>query len=166
MSIIDRALKSFEEVKNARFHVVLVQPKIPQNTGSIARLCAGTEAILHLVKPYPFSFEDKHLKRAGLDYWPHVKLVIHESWQSYYQLTKDFKQVLFSTHAEKSLFDTEFTSPVFLVFGSETAGLKEVIDIKEPPFPLVKLPMTGEIRSLNLAQSAAVGLYEAIRRSS
>ncbi|MCB9734417.1 MAG: tRNA (cytidine(34)-2'-O)-methyltransferase [Deltaproteobacteria bacterium] len=144
-------------------HVVLVEPLIPQNTGSIARLCAGTNTFLHLVGKLGFSLEDRYLKRAGLDYWPSVKLELHESWDALVEKYDPQALALFSTHATR--FYTEFETPAdgWLVFGQETTGLPVALRERYAEH-LYKIPITGDIRSLNLANSVSIALYEGLRR--
>lgn len=144
-------------------HVVLVAPQIPQNTGNISRLCAGTDTHLHLVKPLGFSLEDRYLKRAGLDYWPHVKLHIHESLSEALAGACPEDVAFMSTHATKHY--TEFKPPgdAWIVFGRETAGLSS--DVKEQEQSrLYKIPINTNVRSLNLANSVAVVMYEVLRQ--
>lgn len=147
-----------------RFNIVLVEPQIPPNTGSIARLCGATNSILHLVHPLGFSTEDKHLKRAGLDYWHHVE-VIH--WQNLEQLlTRVNENALkfFTTKTTRNYTEAVYHPGDFLIFGKETSGLSEQVRnlYHELCFTL---PMeNNNIRSLNLAMTAGIVLYEAIRQ--
>lgn len=144
--------------------IVLYQPVIPQNTGSIARLCACTGADLHLIHPLGFRTDEAAVKRAGLDYWPHVSVTEHESWESFL-LTHSAPLYLFSKFATQSVFDTHLATPCSLVFGSETSGLPETIRTRYKD-RLLLIPMRKTIvRSLNLAQSAAVALYETLRQN-
>lgn len=147
-----------------RFNIVLVEPQIPPNTGSIARLCGATNSTLHLVHPLGFSTEDKHLKRAGLDYWHHVE-VIH--WQNLEQLlTRVNENALkfFTTKTTRNYTEAVYHPGDFLIFGKETCGLSEQVRnlYHELCFTL---PMeNNNIRSLNLAMTAGIVLYEAIRQ--
>lgn len=148
------------------FHIVLVEPEIPPNTGNIARTCAVTGNKLHLVKPLGFSIDDKHLKRAGLDYWQHVQLQVHESLQAFLEDCADKRLFLASTKAKKRYTDVAYQDGDFLVFGKETKGLPEEW-IRQNPDRAIRIPM-GEgaaLRSLNLSNSAAIVLYEALRQT-
>ncbi len=147
-------------------HIVLFQPLIPANTGNIARTCAGTDISLHLVRPLGFSTDDKMLKRAGLDYWEHVDIHYHDSLDelfgayrsgSFYFITKFGKNVF--TDADFSNLDQD----LFFVFGRETTGLPDEI-LEQFPDRCLRLPMTGNIRSLNLSNTAAIIAYEALRQ--
>ena len=147
-----------------RFNIVLVEPQIPPNTGSIARLCGATNSTLHLVHPLGFSTEDKHLKRAGLDYWHHVE-VFH--WQNLEQLLTRVDEnslKFFTTKTTRNYTEAVYHPGDFLIFGKETSGLSEQVRnlYHELCFTL---PMeNNNIRSLNLAMTAGIVLYEAIRQ--
>jgi tRNA (cytidine/uridine-2'-O-)-methyltransferase len=149
------------------FHVVLVRPEIPQNTGSIARLAAATRTRLHLVGPLGFSLEDRYLKRAGLDYWPLVDLRTYSGWGEFDALfdsahSQRFKY--FSTHAEKSYLDAEYQPGDFLVFGSETKGLgAEFLGTRRESSYRIPIFEPG-VRSLNLANAVSIVVYEALRQ--
>lgn len=144
-------------------NIVLVSPEIPQNTGNIARTCAATGCALHLVKPLGFSIDDKHLKRAGLDYWDKVVVGVYDSFEELEQKHPEANFYLVET--EGSRFHTEMTYPedVFFVFGKETKGLPKEL-IKKYKHHLVRLPMRKGLRSLNLSNAAAVMVYEALRQ--
>lgn len=144
-------------------HIVLVSPEIPQNTGNIARTCAATGCALHLVKPLGFSIDDKHLKRAGLDYWDKVTVGVYESFEELEQKYPDAH--FYPVETEGSRFHTEVTYPedVFFVFGKETKGLPKAIVEKYADI-LIRLPMRKGLRSLNLSNAAAVMVYEALRQ--
>lgn len=147
------------------FHVVLYEPVIPQNTGSIARLCACTGATLHLIHPLGFQVDEASVRRAGLDYWPFVKVKNHENWEKFLEAENPKHLFFFSKWGKKSFWQKEFKPPVYLVLGSETQGLPESL-WKRYPEQFLKVPMHTEIvRSLNLAQCAALVLYEALRQS-
>lgn len=144
-------------------HIVLVSPEIPQNTGNIARTCAATGCALHLVKPLGFSIDDKHLKRAGLDYWDKVTVGVYESFE---ELEQKYPNAHFyPVETEGSRFHTEVTYPedVFFVFGKETKGLPKAI-VEKYADTLIRLPMRKGLRSLNLSNAAAVMVYEALRQ--
>lgn len=144
-------------------HIALYQPEIPANTGNIARLTAATMTTLHLVKPLGFSLSDRYLKRAGLDYWPHVRLVVHEGLEDLYASLPGSRFFYFSTKARKSYTKVEYTDEDVFVFGPETRGLPAEILLPNPENALT-IPMEGPVRSLNLSSSAAVVLYEALRQ--
>ena len=146
-------------------NIVLYQPVIPQNTGSIARLCACTGATLHLIHPLGFQVDESAVKRAGLDYWPYVDVRNHDNWAAFLNTERPENISFFSKFSNKNFFQNEYALPQYLVFGSETTGLPD--DIKQNyPNQLFKIPMrTSIVRSLNLAQSAAVVVYEVIRQN-
>lgn len=144
-------------------HIALYQPEIPGNTGNIARLCAATATELHLVGPLGFSLSDRYLKRAGLDYWPHVKLHTHDSIGELRGLYPDSAFYYFSTKAERLFTRVSYREDDFLVFGPETRGLPEPILAEDPEHALT-IPMDGPVRSLNLSTAAGVALYEALRQ--
>ncbi|WP_457638446.1 tRNA (cytidine(34)-2'-O)-methyltransferase [Oceanithermus sp.] len=142
--------------------IVLYQPEIPQNVGNIARTAAATASELHLVRPFGFRWGSSRLKRAGLDYWPHVRYVLHDSWAAFLEtLPEDARVWAFSTKAGRTLYEVRFQPGDYLLFGPETRGLPA--DVLER-FPALRIPMPGPVRSLNLAVSVAVGVYEALRQ--
>ncbi len=143
--------------------VVLYEPEIPQNVGNIARTAAATGSELHLVRPFGFRWGDPRLKRAGLDYWPHVRYVLHDSWAAFLEaLPADARVWAFSTRAARSLYQARLESGDYLLFGPETRGLPD--DVLER-FPALRIPMPGPVRSLNLAVSVGVAVYEALRQN-
>ena len=147
----------------SRFKVVLVEPKIPSNTGNIGRTCVTTNSELHLVGPLGFEISHSRLKRAGLDYWSALTWKIHshfEEWES--QQVFSCQTWFFSTKGQKSLYDIPFQPQDALVFGSETTGLNQNILTKYPAHT-VRIPILNSVRSLNLANAVAVALYEALR---
>ena len=146
------------------FNVVLVEPEIPQNTGNIARTCAATGGTLHLVKPLGFEVSDKYLKRAGLDYWQYVEVKI---WENFEQLQAAYPEGnfwYFTTKGRKTHVDAHLSRGDFLVFGKETKGLPEELLIRHPESCL-RIPMLGELRSLNLSNSVAIAVYEGLRQN-
>ena len=149
----------------ASLKIVLVEPRIPPNTGNIARLCAANDLELHLVGKLGFSLDNKELKRAGLDYWEHVKLFTHDTFDSFIQGQKDISRIfLFSKSGQKSFFEVNFENGDVLVFGPEDKGLPNEI-LSRYPSQLVGIPMqTRNVRSLNLSSAVAVATYEAIRQ--
>ncbi len=144
--------------------IVLVEPEIPQNTGNIARTCALTGTLLNLIKPLGFSVEDRYLKRAGLDYWDRVEVRVWESFPEYCAANRDLRLYLATTHASCSYHQVEFKPEDVLVFGRETRGLPAEI-LAAYPENQIRIPMLDIGRSLNLANSAAVILYEALRQN-
>ena len=144
-------------------NIVLVEPEIPGNTGNIARLCAATGARLHLVRPLGFSTDDKYLKRAGLDYWHLLDLQYHDSFAQLQALYSDGQYYYFTTKARKAHSDMKYQPNDFLVFGKETAGLPESL-LAANKEHCMRIPMIQDARSLNLSNSVAVVLYEALRQ--
>ena len=148
----------------SELNIVLVEPEIPQNTGNIARTCAATGAKLHIVKPMKFQIDDKHLKRAGLDYWHLLDITYHDSLDDFFQNT-DGPYYYFSTKAKHIHSDISYPDKVYLLFGKETKGLPEEL-MRDNPDTSVRIPMldNDDARSLNLANSVAVGVYEVLRQ--
>ena len=144
-------------------NIVLVEPEIPQNTGNIARTCAATGARLHLVEPMGFKVDDKKLKRSGLDYWYLLDITYYKNLDDFFQRNKDGKFFYFSTKARHTYAEIEYPDTAYLVFGKETAGLPEELLMKNKD-TTVRIPMIGEARSLNLSNSVAIGVYEALRQ--
>jgi tRNA (cytidine/uridine-2'-O-)-methyltransferase len=145
--------------------IVLVEPQIPQNTGSIARTCAATDTPLHLVGPLGFEITEKAVRRAGLDYWPHVKLSQHPTWDKYLAAAQPERVWLFSKFGERLYTQVEYGPNDALVFGSETKGLGEAFLSQYPSSQVLKIPiMTEHVRSLNLSNAVSIALYEAIRQ--
>lgn len=144
-------------------HVVLVNPLIPQNTGNISRLCAGTDTDLHLVGKLGFSLDDRYLKRAGLDYWPSVKLHLHESFDALVAQHAPARLALFSSHATRPYTAFVPDEDPWFVFGAETTGLPP--ELRESyRDDLYKIPITANVRSLNLANSVAIVVFDALRQ--
>ncbi len=150
-------------------NVVLVEPEIPNNTGNIGRTCVALGATLHLVEPMGFDLDEKKVRRAGLDYWPHLNLKRYGSQEEFFKvLPKASKKAFFTTKAHKYHFECDFnekteTDSVWLIFGKETKGLDAKV-LESNPDDLYKIPMPGQTRSLNLANSVAIGVYEAFRQ--
>ncbi len=143
--------------------IVLVEPEIPQNTGSIARLCAATETELDLVEPLGFSLEDRYLRRAGLDYWPYVRVAVHASFAAFLEAVSPRRLLAFSSHGEASYTAVRFRPDDALVFGGESRGLPT--PLRTSLAPLYRIPMRGMgVRSLNLATAAGIVLYEGLRQ--
>ena len=146
-------------------HIVLYQPEIPQNTGNIARTCAATGSMLHLIKPLGFSLADKYLKRAGLDYWRMMKYEVHESFEELLERYPNARMHFLSTKAPKCYTDVRFAENDFLIFGCETRGLPESL-LSRVYDRCIRIPMVDVARSLNLSNSVAIVLYEALRQQS
>jgi tRNA (cytidine/uridine-2'-O-)-methyltransferase len=145
-------------------HIVFVEPEIPPNTGTTARLCAATHTSFHLVGPLGFSLEDRYLKRAGLDYWPHVDVHYYPHWPDFLARRPSGRLLAFSARATRSYTQVCYAADDLLVFGSETRGLPDNIRIALGD-SLYTIPMQGtHVRSLNLANAAAIVLYEALRQ--
>ena len=146
-------------------HLVLYTPEIPQNTGSVARLCAATDTPLHLVEPLGFKLTDRYLKRAGLDYWPHVKLTVWPDWQAYLEGARPGRLV-FTSSGNRGILGQDYHRFAYapddaIVLGPESTGLPEAL--LEGQAHLVRIPIWGCVRSLNLANAASILLYEALR---
>ncbi len=145
------------------YNIVLIHPEIHTNTGNIGRLCLATNSNLHLVKPLGFELTDKRLKRAGLDYWKHINLFIYENLEDFYTKNKHQKMVYFSSHGKKNYWDINFEENLFLIFGKESSGLPEKLTNTNKEV-LYKIPLFSEhIRSLNLANSVSIAVYEGLR---
>ncbi len=144
-------------------NIVLIEPEIPQNTGNIARTCAATGARLHLVGPMGFHITDKQVKRAGLDYWDKLDITYYDSTKEFFEKNTGGEFFYFTTKAEQTHSDVSYPDGCFLVFGKETKGLPEEL-LKANHDRCVRLPMRGIIRSLNLSNSVAVGVYEVLRQ--
>ena len=145
--------------------VALLEPEIPQNTGNIARLCAATRTPLHIVGVTGFRLDERAVRRAGLDYWPEVSLQRHRDLDALYGFSPTARFVYFSTRAEKSFFEWKFGHHDCLVFGPETRGLPESL-LRQNWEQALTIPMLNpKVRSLNLANSVAIALYEALRQT-
>ena len=145
-------------------NVVLFEPEIPPNTGSVARLCAATLTPLHLIEPLGFKIDDKHLKRAGLDYWQFVDLCVHGSWEEFLLMARPDKLLFFSKRAVKSYTSIRYQEDDFLVFGPETRGLPQPL-LDANANAALRIPMMGSgVRSLNLSNAVSIVLYEALRQ--
>jgi len=143
--------------------IVLVAPQIPQNTGSIGRLCAGHNIPLHLVEPLGFELSDKYLKRAGLDYWPHIELQVHPDLSDVLDIFPNANKWFLSARATQSFWDVTYEQGDVLIFGCEASGLPDDVKAKAGD-RLIGIPHNHNIRSLNLAQAASVVTYEALRQ--
>lgn len=148
------------------FHIVLVAPEIPPNTGNVIRLSANTGCRLHLIEPLGFSMDDKALRRAGLDYHEYATLTRHASWSSFLDDAQPATDRMFActTRAGRSAYDVAFLAGDWLVFGSETKGLPDTVRASVPATQHVRLPMQAQQRSLNLSNAVAVVVFEAWRQ--
>ena len=146
------------------FNIVLVEPEIPQNAGNIARTCAATGTRLHMIKPLGFEVSDKYLKRAGLDYWNLVEIFYYENVEEFFAKNAGARCFFFTTKAQHKHSDVAFRDGDFLVFGKETKGLPEELLLKNQQNCL-RIPMFEKARSLNLGNSVAIALYEALRQN-
>lgn len=149
------------------FHIVLVEPEIPPNTGNVIRLAANTGCTLHLIEPLGFSMQDKHMRRAGLDYHEYATLRCHASWAAFLAAQQPRPERLFAltTKATRNVFEAQFEPGDYLVFGSETRGLSEPVRATFAASRLIRLPMMAGQRSLNLSNAVAVTVFEAWRQN-
>lgn len=161
------------------FNIVLLEPEIPANTGNIGRTCLVTKSRLHLIEPMGFILNDKNLKRAGMDYWKDIDVVRYDSWRDFCEKNKDLVYIggtdedrpglkrlwMATTKAKKTYCDTSFSDGDYIMFGKESAGIPEEI-LLENKDTAIRIPMAADMRSLNLSNSAAVVLYEALRQNS
>ncbi len=145
------------------FHIVLVNPEIPQNTGNIARTCAATGAKLHLIEPLGFQLSDRYLKRAGLDYWHMMTLEVHPGWEAFLAANPGARLRFATTKAPQDYCAVEYGPEDYLVFGRETRGLDEAL-LAANYDRCIRIPMREEARSLNLSNAVAIVLYEALRQ--
>lgn len=152
------------DVAETPLHIVLVEPLIPPNTGNVARLCAATGCALHLVEPLGFSIDDRELKRAGLDYWEHVRVVVHSSLDAYLQSSSGAQRWFVETHAACRYDEAPYAFGDALVFGTETTGLPRAL-LERHPDRVVGIPMRhGTVRSLNLSTTVGIVAYAALAR--
>ena len=149
------------------FNIVLVEPEIPPNTGNVIRLSANAGCRLHLVEPLGFSMQDKHMRRAGLDYHEYAQVLRHASWQALLdnEQPPPGRRFALTTHSSMSVFDTVFLPGDWLVFGAETRGLAAGVRQSFAPSQLLRLPMLPGQRSLNLSNAVAVSVFEAWRQN-
>ena len=146
----------------AIINIVMVEPEIPQNTGNVARTCAATGARLHLVGPMGFKIDDKKLKRAGLDYWQYLDITYYDSLEDFFSKNSG-EFFYFTTKARHTYSEIEYPDNCYILFGKETKGLPEELLLKNPE-RCVRIPMQNDIRSLNLSNSVAIGVYEILRQ--
>lgn len=145
-------------------NIVLLEPEIPQNTGNIGRTCVATGTRLHLIEPLGFSISDKAVKRAGMDYWPHLDVTVYEDFEDFLRRNPDAKIYMATTKGPNVYTDVNYEPDCYIMFGKESGGIPEdiLVDNEENA---VRIPMNQEIRSLNLANSVAIVLYEALRQN-
>ena len=148
---------------NNTLKLVLHEPGIPQNTGNIGRTCVATATELHLIKPYGFTIGEKELKRAGLDYWPKLRLFEYEDYDDFLRKNPGAKGWYATTKARQCYTDVHYGPADFIMLGNESRGIPEEILVQHPD-TCVRIPMWGDIRSLNLSNAAAIMLYEALRQ--
>ncbi|MBI3939287.1 MAG: tRNA (cytidine(34)-2'-O)-methyltransferase [Acidobacteria bacterium] len=144
-------------------HIVLIEPEIPPNTGNIARLCAATGSMLHLVGRLGFRIDDRTLKRAGLDYWPHVQMLRHPNSAAFWEEVTQHNFYLFSTRGRHVYTEVGYQDGDHLIFGRETAGLPAEVMARHAERSLC-IPMEGPVRSLNLSTAVAIATFEALRQ--
>jgi hypothetical protein len=144
-------------------NIVLHEPEIPANTGNIGRTCVATGTSLHLIKPFGFDISDKAVRRAGMDYWKELDLHVYENFEEFVEKNPGARIYMATTKARKAYTEVEYKGNDFIMFGKESAGIPEEILVKYEDTS-VRIPMIGEIRSLNLSNSVSIILYEALRQ--
>jgi len=145
-------------------NIVLYEPEIPANTGNIGRTCVATNTRLHLIEPLGFSLEEKQLKRAGMDYWKDLDVTTYVNWEDFCAKNSNAKVYYATTKAHHVYSEVSYEADCYIMFGKESAGIPEEI-LKDNPETCVRIPMVGETRSLNLSNSVAIVLYEALRQN-
>lgn len=148
----------------AKLNIVLFEPEIPANTGNIGRTCVATGTSLHLIEPLGFSLNEKAIKRAGMDYWKDLDVKRYINWNDFMEKNPNAKIYMATTKGRHVYTEVNYESDCFIMFGKESAGIPEEI-LKEHPDTCVRIPMIGETRSLNLSNSVAIVLYEALRQN-
>lgn len=145
-------------------NIVLIEPEIPNNTGNIGRLALASGSRLHLVKPFGFQIDDAKLRRAGLDYWPHVNIIYYDNIEDFFNRNQDKQMVFLSSHGHKNHWDIPYEDDLFLVFGKESVGLPKTIT-ETYSDKLYKIPLYSQhVRSLNLANAVGIVVYEGLRQ--
>ena len=145
-------------------HIVLLEPEIPQNAGNVVRTAAATGSILHLVEPLGFSLDEKHLKRAGLDYWDKARIVVHKSTTAFFSSIEGGRVFFFSSKGHRRYDEISYQDGDYLVFGKESVGIDENL-LKEHEDDVLRIPMLEGIRCLNLSNAVALVVYEALRQN-
>ena len=148
----------------AKLNIVLYEPEIPANTGNIGRTCVATDTRLHLIEPLGFRLDEKSIKRAGMDYWKDLDVTTYVNWEDFCQKNPNAKIYMATTKAKHVYTEVSYESDCYIMFGKESAGIPEEI-LKEHPDTCVRIPMVGDTRSLNLSNSVAIVLYEALRQN-
>jgi tRNA (cytidine/uridine-2'-O-)-methyltransferase len=148
----------------AALNVILYEPEIPANTGNIGRTCVATDTRLHLIEPLGFRLNDKTVKRAGMDYWEHLDVTRYDDWQDFMERNPEAKIYFATTKGRHVYTEVSYEPDCFLMFGKESGGIPEEI-LVEHPDQCIRIPMIGETRSLNLSNSVAIVLYEALRQN-
>ena len=147
----------------AKLNIVLYEPEIPANTGNIGRTCVATDTRLHLIEPLGFRLDEKSIKRAGMDYWKDLNVTTYVNWEDFCEKNPDAKIYMATTKAKHIYSDVSFERDSYIMFGKESAGIPEEI-LVEHEEETIRIPMFGDIRSLNLGNSVAIVLYEALRQ--
>ena len=145
-------------------NIVLLEPEIPANTGNIGRTCVATDTRLHLIEPLGFRLDEKSLRRAGMDYWKDLDVTTYINYEEFLEKNPNAKIYMATTKAEKVYTDVDFEGDCYIMFGKESAGIPEEILVKNKE-NCIRIPMVGDIRSLNLGNSVAIVLYEALRQN-
>ena len=145
-------------------HIVLLEPEIPQNAGNVVRTAAATGSVLHLVEPLGFSLDEKHLKRAGLDYWDKARIVVHKSTTAFFSSIEGGRVFFFSSKGHRRYDEVSYQDGDYLVFGKESVGIDEAL-LKEHEDDVLRIPMLEGIRCLNLSNAVALVVYEALRQN-
>jgi len=148
----------------AKLNIVLYEPEIPANTGNIGRTCVATDTRLHLIEPLGFRLDEKSIKRAGMDYWKDLDVTTYVNWEDFCQKNPEAKIYMATTKAKHVYTEVSYESDCYIMFGKESAGIPEEI-LKDHPDTCVRIPMVGDTRSLNLSNSVAIVLYEALRQN-
>jgi len=151
--------------ENVPMNIVLLEPEIPQNTGNIGRTCVATDTCLHLIEPMGFKIDDKSVARAGLDYWSKLNVKTYISYRDFLEKNPGAKIYMATTKAKKIYTEVDYEPDCFIMFGKESAGIPEEILVDNPE-NCIRIPMIGDIRSLNLSNSVSIVLYEALRQNS
>ena len=146
------------------FHIVLLEPEIPQNAGNVVRTAAATGSVLHLVEPLGFSLDEKHLKRAGLDYWDKARIVVHKNAKAFFSSIEGGRVFFFSSKGHRRYDEVSYQDGDYLVFGKESVGIDETL-LKEHGANVLRIPMLEGIRCLNLSNAVALVVYEALRQN-
>ena len=151
------------DIPSHHLKIALIHPQIAPNTGNIARLCVATGTELHLVRPLGFVLSDRELKRSAMDYWPRLKLTVHDDLESFDRVLAAAQRWLFSTKGTRSFWDADFRDGDWLIFGNETQGLPQIM-LKQHASRVVRIPQAADERCLNLSTAAGIGLYTALMR--